>query len=114
MRRHTFFLVRPGTPPNDEIMYRMLIVAAILTLVAVRYLPNHLKEGVAASSAVQAVQDFGEGTVPMFRTRLEAGASCAELISIRDTYTPGSTEVANMNAELREIGCVSVSSSRSR
>ena len=92
-------------------MFRMLIVAVILTVAVVKYMPNHLDE-VAESEAVQAVRDFGEGTVPMFRSRLDAGASCAELISIRDTYDPLSTEVARMNEELGEIGCTSVSSTR--
>jgi len=95
-------------------MLRALIVAVILAFAVVTFKPD-LLENASDVGPGRVVRDFGENTLPpAFRVRLEAGAECAELISIQDTYTRSSEEVARMSDELRAIGCNSVSSMRTR
>lgn len=48
-----------------------------------------------------------------FSEALEGGASCEELFEIRNEWDPGSQNVVEANAALREIGCFSSSSTRS-
>lgn len=97
-------------------MLRLVIVAAILAGAVVLYLPDGLDSASESTpaAALRTVRDLGNGASPAFRARLDGGASCAELISIRDTYDPLSSEVALMNDELDAIGCPSISSVRSR
>ena len=49
-----------------------------------------------------------------FQERLSAGADCAELFRIRNLADPSSPDVPNMNSSLREVGCFSSSSTRTR
>ena len=49
-----------------------------------------------------------------FQERLQAGADCAELFEIRNSVDPSSPDVPRMNSALREIGCFSSSSTRTR
>ena len=47
-----------------------------------------------------------------FREELEGGASCAELFELRNDMDRSETNIDTVNAELREVGCYSSSSTR--
>jgi hypothetical protein len=47
-----------------------------------------------------------------FREALEQGASCAELFELRNDMDRSETNIDTVNAELREVGCYSSSSTR--
>ena len=49
-----------------------------------------------------------------FSERLNAGASCQELFALRNSADPSSPQIPRMNAALREIGCFSSGSVRTR
>ncbi len=49
-----------------------------------------------------------------FTERLNAGASCQELFALRTAVDPSAPQIPGMNAALREIGCFSSSSVRTR
>lgn len=53
------------------------------------------------------------GAYAAFQQRLEAGATCEELFTIRNATDPKSTLPERRNRALREIGCYSSSSARS-
>lgn len=54
------------------------------------------------------------GTAKTIRTRIDAGASCAELFEARNVINPQSPDIPAINASLREIGCYSSSSTRKK
>jgi hypothetical protein len=61
-----------------------------------------------ASSGLSSAMNYSR-----FKQRLDAGASCAELLEIRNSLDPKATVVVRMNEELREVGCYSSESVRS-
>jgi hypothetical protein len=96
-------------------MIRLLIIVVVVSLAIVTFMPDLL--GPASDSGtrrVDAIREVAGGRTPQFQKRLEAGAGCAELLSIRDTYDPSSPDVGRMNDQLRDIGCDSATSTRIR
>jgi hypothetical protein len=94
-------------------MIRLVLIVAIVGFAIVTFMPNQL-QGLkdSGSNRVEAIRDVVGGRVPRFQKRLEGGASCQELMGIRDTYDPASADVADMNAKLSAIGCTSITSAR--
>lgn len=94
-------------------MLRLVLVLAIVGFAIVTFMPDELQPlKDSGSNRVEAIRNVVGGRVPRFRKRLEGGASCQELMGIRDTYDPASLDVADMNAKLAEIGCTSLTSVR--
>jgi len=54
-----------------------------------------------------------ENNYSIFKERLDAGATCQELFSLRNSFDPSSADTPKINEDLRSIGCHSNSSVRS-
>lgn len=94
-------------------MLRLVLIVAIVGFAIVTFMPEQLQPlKDSGSDRVEAIRDVVGGRVPRFQKRLEGGASCQELMGIRDTYDPASLDVEDMNAKLAEIGCTSLTSTR--
>lgn len=87
-----------GVGRGDEVSAR-LQRAAVAGLIAL----------LAAACGQNARQ---QGNRQSFQARMGAGAECAELFEIRNAADSDSPEVAEMNRQLREVGCYSSSSTR--
>ena len=53
-------------------------------------------------------------TAETIKARIEAGASCADLFARRNEIDPESRDIPTINASLREIGCYTSSSTRTK
>jgi hypothetical protein len=94
-------------------MVRMILVVLILGFGVVTFMPDLLRDSTSGTGVAPTLRQLSEG-VPQFDSRLDAGAGCAELISVRDTFEPSRPEVARMNEKLGAIGCDSPASERFR
>jgi hypothetical protein len=91
------------------------MIVAIVGVGIVLFMPDMLKPVSDSGEArIDAIGQVAGGRTPRFQKRFEAGASCAELMSIRDTFDPASLDVARMNDQLRSVGCTTVTSTRVR
>lgn len=94
-------------------MLRLVLILAVVGFAIVTFMPSQLQPlKDSGSNRVEAIRNVVGGRVPRFQKRLEGGASCEELMGIRDTYDPASLDVADMNAKLTGIGCTSITSAR--
>ena len=56
----------------------------------------------------------GPPSATTIRAKIAAGASCAELFEARNALDPHSPDIPTINVNLREIGCNSSGSTRSK